>query len=148
MGSSQLFDFWQSEYCEKLNVFSLPNSSCYISANLYVTFIKLLGHQTSIIFFYGTKFHDVKFKRFDMGSSQLFDFWQSEYCEKLTCILVTKFRLLYLRQFIGHLHQTFRLIKPVSSSLMVPNFMMWNLNVAICDQVNFLIFGNLNIVKN
>jgi hypothetical protein len=43
------------------------------------------------------KFHDVRFKRLDMGSSQLLDFWQSEYCEKLTCILVTKFKLLYLR---------------------------------------------------
>jgi hypothetical protein len=77
-------------------VFSLRNSSCYISANLYVTFIELLLHQTSMILFHGPKFHDVIFNSFDMGSSQLFDFLQSEYCEKLTCILVTKFNLLYL----------------------------------------------------
>jgi hypothetical protein len=91
-----------------INVFSSPNSNCYISANLHVTVIKFLGHQTSIILFNSAKFHDVKFELFDMGSSQLFDFWQSEYCEKLTCILVTKFKLLNLHQFICHLHQTFR----------------------------------------
>jgi hypothetical protein len=59
--------------------------------------MKLLEHQTSMFLYYGTKYHDVKFKRFDMESSQLFDFRQSEYCEKLTCIVVTKFKLLYLR---------------------------------------------------
>jgi hypothetical protein len=74
MGSSQLFDFWQSEYCEKLTCISLPNSSCYISANLYVTFIQISGHQTSIIIFHSTKFHDVQFKRFDMASSQKLTF--------------------------------------------------------------------------
>jgi hypothetical protein len=31
-------------------------------------------------------------------------------------------------------------IKPVSSSFMAPNFMMWNLIVSIWDQVNFSIF--------
>ena len=108
VGSSQLFDFWQSEYCEILTCILVPNSSCYISASLYVTCIKLLDRQISIIIFHGAKVNDVKFKCFDMGSSQLFDFWKSEYCEKLTCILVTKFKLLYLRKFIRDLHQAFR----------------------------------------
>ena len=108
VGSSQLFDFWQSEYCEILTCILVPNSSCVISASLYVTCIKLLDRQTSIIIFHGTKFYDVKFKLFDVGSSQLFDFWQSEYCEKLTCTLVTKFKLLYPRNFISHHHQAFR----------------------------------------
>jgi hypothetical protein len=39
-----------------------------------VTYIKLLDRQTSIIIFHGAKVNDVKFKRFDMGASQLFDF--------------------------------------------------------------------------
>jgi hypothetical protein len=46
-------------FVKNYHVFSSPNSSCYISANLYVTFIELLGHQTSFIIVYGTKFHDV-----------------------------------------------------------------------------------------
>jgi hypothetical protein len=108
VGSSQLFDFWQSEYCEILTCILVPNSSCYISTNLYVTYIKLLDSQTSIFIFHGAKVDDVKCKRFDMGASQLFDFWQSEYCEKLTCILFNIFKLLYLRKFIGDLHQAFR----------------------------------------
>jgi hypothetical protein len=108
IGSSQLFDSWQW-ILWKIKMYSRrQNSSCYISASLYVTFMKLLGHQTSIIICHGSKYHDVKFKCFDMGSSQLFDFWQSEYCEKLTCILVNKFKLLYLRSFTCHLHRTFR----------------------------------------
>jgi hypothetical protein len=107
MGSSQFFDFWQSENCEKLTCILVSKFKLLISANLYVTFKDLLGHQTSIIVFHDTKFNDVKFKRFDMGSCQLFDFWPSEYCEKLTCIHVTKFKLLYLRYFLRHLPQTF-----------------------------------------
>jgi hypothetical protein len=39
-----------------------------------VTYIKLLDHQISIIIFHGAKVDDVKFKSFDMGASQLFDF--------------------------------------------------------------------------
>jgi uncharacterized protein Usg len=104
MGSSKLFDFWQSEYCEKLTCILVTKFKLLYLPSLQVNFIELLGHHNSIIVFNGTKFLDVKFKCFDMGSSQLFDFWQSEYCEKLTCILVTKFKLLYLRQFIRHLH--------------------------------------------
>ena len=45
---------------------------------------------------------------FRYGIKSTFRFLQSEYCEKLTCILVTKFKLLNLHQFISHLHQTFR----------------------------------------
>jgi hypothetical protein len=150
MASNQLFDFWQSEYCEKLinmyscyqiqavispliykspspnfqtirtvwtsfmpknfmswnlkvsvwhqinfstfdnlnivknlHVFSLPNSTYYISANLYVTFTGLPGHRTIIIIFHGTNFFELKLNSFGMGSNQLFHSWQSECCEKL-----------------------------------------------------------------
>ena len=43
MGSSQLLFFLNIESTN--GPFSSPNSSCYISANLYVTCIKLLDRQ-------------------------------------------------------------------------------------------------------
>jgi hypothetical protein len=74
MGLSQIFDFSQSEYCEKITCILVTKFKLLYLRQFIRTIINLLGHQASIIIFHGTKFHDVKFKRFDMGSSQLFDF--------------------------------------------------------------------------